>query len=79
MGTWRRRGAPWATRWVYPCDRWGQLHLASLQLSHHRRLGAGSLEPASPHAVVGKSFAALPVTQVWQVLPRPDSVSSSEK
>lgn len=41
MGTWRA-GAP-GPQWVCLCDRWGQLHLASLQLSYHRRLGAGSL------------------------------------
>lgn len=72
-------GVPWATWWVCSCDRWGQLYLASLQLSHHNRLGAGSLELASPHAIVGKSSAALLITQVWQVLPRPDSVSFSAK
>lgn len=72
-------GVPWATWWVCSCDRWGQLYLASLQLSRHNRLGASSLERASPHAIVGKSSAALLITQVWQVLPRPDSVSSSAK
>lgn len=37
--------------------------LASLLLSHRNRMVAGSLEPASPHAIVGKSSATLLIAQ----------------